>query len=169
MRKSGILLPIFSLPSEYGIGDLYQEAFRFVDWLVEAGQHYWQVLPIGPVNQELCPYQSSSSFAGEPLLISLDKLVEKGLLDGEHAKAVAAAELPQEEQIFRSRFAGSGQNCRRMKMRNCTIKPFARWKKAGLMTSPCSKPCPIILTGETGRPGTNRSRRGSQARWHPGP
>ena len=77
MRASGILLPIFSLPSEYGIGDLYKEAFRFVDWLQEAKQRYWQVLPIGPVNKELCPYQSSSSFAGESLLISLDQVCQR--------------------------------------------------------------------------------------------
>ena len=74
MRASGILLPVFSLPSACGIGDLYQEAYKFIDRLSEAGQKYWQVLPIGPVNKELCPYQSSSSFAGEALLISLEKL-----------------------------------------------------------------------------------------------
>ena len=72
MRASGILLPVFSLPSAYGIGDLYREAYKFIDRLSEAGQKYWQVLPIGPVNKELCPYQSSSSFAGEALLISLE-------------------------------------------------------------------------------------------------
>ena len=60
-----------------------QAAYDFIDRLHEAGQHYWQVLPIGPVNAEYCPYQSSSSFAGEPLYISLQRLEEKGLLDCE--------------------------------------------------------------------------------------
>lgn len=99
MRASGILLPIFSLPSECGIGDLYKEAFRFVDWLQEAKQRYWQVLPIGPVNKELCPYQSSSSFAGESLLISLDKLAEKGFLTEEEAAAAADQSLTREEKL----------------------------------------------------------------------
>ena len=80
MRASGILLPIFSLPSRYGAGDLDSEAYNFIDRLHEAGQRYWQVLPIGPVNKEYCPYQSGSGFAGEPLLISLERLRDKGLL-----------------------------------------------------------------------------------------
>ena len=80
MRSSGILLPIFSLSSPYGIGDLYEGAYAFIDRLREAGQHCWQVLPIGPINKEFCPYQSSSSFAGEPLLLSLAKMEEQGLL-----------------------------------------------------------------------------------------
>lgn len=88
MRKSGILLPVFSLPSEYGCGDLGTEAYRFIDRLSEAGQRYWQVLPIGPVNKELCPYQSSSGFAGEALLISLDILAEENLLPAEECEAV---------------------------------------------------------------------------------
>ena len=98
MRKSGILLPVFSLPSRYGIGDLYKGAFRFIDRLEEAGQGYWQVLPICPVNKELCPYQSSSSFAGEELLISLDKLEEDDLLSREELETVAEA-FTQGEQI----------------------------------------------------------------------
>ena len=80
MRASGILLPIFSLPSKYGAGDVYAEAYDFIDRLHEAGQRFWQVLPIGPVNKEYCPYQSGSGFAGEPLLISLERLRDKGLL-----------------------------------------------------------------------------------------
>ena len=100
MRASGILLPIFSLPSEYGIGDLYRGAFSFIDRLHEAGQRYWQVLPIGPVNRELCPYQSSSSFAGEAMLISLEKLAEEGLLTEEDLRAVRKAECSQEERLI---------------------------------------------------------------------
>jgi 4-alpha-glucanotransferase len=80
-RASGILLHPTSLPSPYGIGDLGPEAFRFADWLAEAGQRIWQVLPLGPVGYGESPYQLFSAFAGNPMLISLDKLVEHGWLD----------------------------------------------------------------------------------------
>ena len=105
MRASGILLPVFSLPSPYGIGDLYREAYKFIDRLSEAGQKYWQVLPIGPVNKELCPYQSSSSFAGEALLISLEKLEEEGFLSEEDVRAVREADVPREERLQMKREA----------------------------------------------------------------
>ncbi len=79
-RSSGILLHPTSLPGRYGIGDLGQNAYRFVDWLVEYGQSIWQVLPLGPTSYGDSPYQTLSAFAGNPNLISLDKLVEDGLL-----------------------------------------------------------------------------------------
>jgi len=74
MRTSGILLHPTSLPGRYGIGDLGPEAYRFADWLAEAGQHIWQVLPLGPVGYGESPYQLYSAFAGNPLLISLEEL-----------------------------------------------------------------------------------------------
>ncbi len=79
-RSSGILLPIFSLPSRYGIGTLGKEAYRFIDFLVEANQSYWQVLPIGHTSYGDSPYQAFSSFAGNPYFIDLDLLVKDGLL-----------------------------------------------------------------------------------------
>ncbi len=79
-RSSGILLHPTSLPGRYGIGDLGDNAYRFVDWLVEHGQSIWQVLPLGPTSYGDSPYQTLSAFAGNPNLISLDKLVEDGLL-----------------------------------------------------------------------------------------
>ncbi len=79
-RSSGILLHPTSLPGRYGIGDLGQAAYQFVDFLVDAGQALWQVLPLGPTGFGNSPYQSPSAFAGNPLLISLDRLVEDGLL-----------------------------------------------------------------------------------------
>ena len=102
MRTSGILLPIFSLPSGYGIGDLSSEAYNFIDRLHEAGQRFWQVLPIGPINKEFCPYQSSSGFAGEPLLLSPEIMKEKGLLSEEDI-AEAAICAAQEEKIKQKR------------------------------------------------------------------
>ena len=79
-RSSGILLPISSLPSPYGIGCFSQEAYNFVDWLKEAGQTYWQILPLGTTSYGDSPYQSFSAFAGNPYFISLDALVELSLI-----------------------------------------------------------------------------------------
>ena len=80
MRSCGVLMHITSLPSPYGIGTFGREAEKFVDWLVSAGQEYWQVLPIGPTGYGDSPYQSFSTFAGNPLLIDPDRLVKSGLL-----------------------------------------------------------------------------------------
>ena len=77
MRESGILLAISSLLSEYGIGCFSREAYEFADRLSEAGQSYWQILPLGPVEYGDSPYQSLSTFAGNPYYISPKKLVEK--------------------------------------------------------------------------------------------
>ena len=79
-RGAGILLPVSSLPSPYGIGTFGKAAYAFVDQLVEAGQRYWQVLPLGPTNYGDSPYQSFSAFAGNPYFIDLDMLCEEGLL-----------------------------------------------------------------------------------------
>ena len=87
-RKAGILLPISSLPSRYGIGCFDEAAYKFVDWLQTAGQHYWQILPLVPTSYGDSPYQSFSTFAGNPYFISLDKLVEAGLLTEKEIKAV---------------------------------------------------------------------------------
>lgn len=79
-RSCGVLMHITSLPSPYGIGTFGAQAEAFADWLKSAGQKYWQVLPIGPTGYGDSPYQSFSTFAGNPLLIDLDGLAEKGLL-----------------------------------------------------------------------------------------
>ncbi|MDE3076940.1 MAG: 4-alpha-glucanotransferase, partial [Chloroflexota bacterium] len=75
-----MLLHVTSLPGGQGIGDLGSEAYRFIDWLAAAGQQSWQILPLGPTGYGDSPYASSSAFAGNPLLISLERLVEEGLL-----------------------------------------------------------------------------------------
>lgn len=79
-RASGILLHPTSLPGDYGIGDLGPKAFEFVDFLVRSGQTYWQILPLGPTGYGDSPYQCFSAFAGNPLLISPEKLFRDGLL-----------------------------------------------------------------------------------------
>ncbi|MBQ9152547.1 MAG: 4-alpha-glucanotransferase [Solobacterium sp.] len=83
VRRAGILMPITSLPSEYGVGTLGQAAYDFVDFLENAGQSCWQILPIGPTGYGDSPYQSYSSFAGNPYMIDLNLLAEDGLLDEE--------------------------------------------------------------------------------------
>lgn len=80
MRKSGILLPIFALPSEYGIGCFSKEAYEFVDQMKRAGQTRWQILPMGPTGYGDSPYQAFSTFAGNPYFIDLETLVQDGLL-----------------------------------------------------------------------------------------
>ena len=80
MRKSGILLPVTSLPSPNGIGCFSKEAYEWIDFLKEAGQTYWQVLPLGPTGYGDSPYQSFSTFAGNPYFIDLQEFVDRGWL-----------------------------------------------------------------------------------------
>ncbi len=80
-RESGILLHPTSLPGPHGIGDFGSSAFRFVDWLADAGQSLWQIMPLGPTGYGDSPYSSPSAFAGNPLLVSLTWLQGDGLLD----------------------------------------------------------------------------------------
>lgn len=87
MRTSGILLSISSLPSKYGIGTLGEEAFNFIDFLKEAKQTYWQILPIGPTSYGDSPYQTFSAFAGNPYFVDIDLLIKDGLLTEDDLKA----------------------------------------------------------------------------------
>ena len=95
-RSAGILLPIFSLPSDYGIGSLGAEARAFADFLHAAGQSWWQILPVGPTGEGNSPYTSMSTFAGNPLFIDLDLLAADGLLD---RSDLTAAKVPAGDQI----------------------------------------------------------------------
>ena len=83
MRESGILMHLSSLPSPYGIGTMGREAYRFADFLVKAGQKVWQVLPVTPTGYGDSPYQSFSTYAGNPYFIDLDLLCKDGLLKKE--------------------------------------------------------------------------------------
>ena len=90
-RSAGILLAVSSLPSKYGIGCFDQAAYDFVDWLAEAGQTYWQILPLGPTSfgaSDDSPYQGYSAFAGNPYFISLDALVKEGVLSQSEVDAI---------------------------------------------------------------------------------
>lgn len=113
-RRSGILLHPTSLPGSFGIGDLGPSAYRFIDWLVAAGQSLWQVLPLGPTGYGDSPYQAFSASAGNPLLISPQWLLEQELLtDAELAAAPLfpadsvdfGAVIPWKDALFRQAFA----------------------------------------------------------------
>lgn len=80
MRKCGVLLPVFSLPSKYGIGAMTKEAYDFVDFLKASGQSFWQILPLGPTGYGDSPYQSFSTFAGNPYFIDVDEFVKEGFI-----------------------------------------------------------------------------------------
>ena len=103
-RSAGILLPLSSLPSRYGIGCFSKSAYEFVDWLKGAGQSYWQILPLGPTSYGDSPYQSFSTFAGNPYFISLEALIEEGVLTKEECDAVDFGK--NERNIVKDRFDG---------------------------------------------------------------
>lgn len=107
MRASGILLPISSLPSSYGIGAFNKSAYKFVDQLEKAGQSYWQILPLGTTGYGDSPYQSFSAYAGNPYFIDIDDLKEQGLLKKEECIKVDFSENTEYidyEKIYRTRF-----------------------------------------------------------------
>ena len=107
MRRAGILFPIFSLPSSYGIGTLGEESYKFVDFLSDAGQSIWQILPLGPTGYGDSPYQSFSSFAGNPYFIDLETLIADGLLMKEECDAVDFGDNPADidyEKLYFGRF-----------------------------------------------------------------
>ena len=107
MRTSGILLHISSLPSPYGIGTFGKEAYKFVDFLKGAGQRFWQILPLGPTSFGDSPYQSFSTFAGNPYFIDLDTLVNEGLLENGDLEKLSLCETPNKvdyETLYNERF-----------------------------------------------------------------
>lgn len=108
MRKSGVLFPVASLPGKYGIGTFSKSAYEFVDRLKEAGQSYWQILPLGPTGYGDSPYQSFSTYAGNPYLIDLEALIEEGLLTRAECDACDFGKdktYINYEKLYRSRFA----------------------------------------------------------------
>ena len=120
MRECGILLPITSIPSPYGIGGFSKAAYDFVDWLREAGQQYWQVLPFGPTGYGDSPYQSFGAFAGNPYFIDLDTLAEEKLLT--KADCGQYPGYVDYERIYKTRY-------------QVLRKAFARWKAGGCKSS----------------------------------
>ena len=107
-RKSGILMPVASLPSRFGIGCFDKAAYDFVDMLEKSGQSYWQILPMGPTGYGDSPYQSFSTFAGNPYFISLTELIKKGYLTERECAASTEGMSPKfirYDLIYKRRFA----------------------------------------------------------------
>ena len=106
-RAAGILLPISALPSEYGIGCFSKEAYEFVDKLCEAGQKYWQILPLGPTGYGDSPYQSFSTFAGNPYYIDPEELIKENWITKEECDRydfISNINYVEYEKIYKSRF-----------------------------------------------------------------
>ena len=105
-RAAGILMPITSLPSPYGIGTIGKEAREFADFLKASGQKIWQILPVGPTSYGDSPYQSFSTYAGNPYMIDLDTLCDEGLLTKSDLERDwgADAEKVDYEKIYNNRF-----------------------------------------------------------------
>ncbi|MGN0399699.1 MAG: 4-alpha-glucanotransferase [Blautia sp.] len=106
-REAGVLLAISSLPSKYGIGCFSKSAYNFVDWLKEAGQTYWQILPVGPTSYGDSPYQSFSTFAGNPYFICLEDLIREGVLTEEECDEIDFGEKEDDidyEKLYKGRF-----------------------------------------------------------------
>lgn len=126
MRESGVLLPIFSLPSSYGIGCFSKEAYDFIDSLNRAGQSYWQILPLGPAGCGDSPYQALSAFAGNPYYIDLQALIREGKLTeeecssldgGEEEKVDYAALFESRQKLLRKAYDRAGRSVRFRKFR----------------------------------------------------
>ncbi len=106
-RAAGVLLSVSSLPSPYGIGALGRCAFEFVDFLAQSGQSYWQMLPVGPISYGDSPYQSFSTFAGNPYYIDLELLIQDGLLLRSEVEEVRWGDDPRRVDygaVYRGRF-----------------------------------------------------------------
>ncbi len=106
-RRCGVLLPVSSLPSRYGIGAFSKEAYRFIDFLKAAGQTYWQILPLGQTGYGDSPYQSFSTFAGNPYFIDLEQLVKAGYLTQGAVSRCHFGRNPEQvdyEAVYKNRF-----------------------------------------------------------------
>ena len=117
MRASGILMPISSLPSPYGIGTMGQQARQFVDFLSQAGQAYWQILPVCPTSYGDSPYQSFSTYAGNPYFIDLDTLAAQGLLKPKEYKHIDWQCTPEQINygaLYEKRYAVLRTACERL-------------------------------------------------------
>lgn len=120
-RSSGILMPVTSLPSKYGIGCFSQEAYDFIDWLSAAGQSYWQILPLGPTGYGDSPYQSFSTFAGNPYFIDPETLINENILTAKECRKADFGDDPESvdyEKIYRNRFPLLKKALNRFKEKN---------------------------------------------------
>lgn len=136
MRKCGVLMPISSIPSRFGIGGFSKEAYEFVDFLAKAGQSLWQILPLGPTGYGDSPYQSFSTFAGNPYYIDLEALIKEGVLSEKECESVEYGTNPDYvdyEKIYFSRFGLLRKAYERTDLKNNeAFKQFIEEQKAWL-------------------------------------
>lgn len=119
-RGAGVLMHPTSLPSKYGIGDLGKGAYEFVNFLAKGRQTYWQILPLNPVGYGYSPYQSPSAFAGNPMLISIGKLVLDGLMSAKEAKI---ADCPEGESLGFAEAWAHKEKCLRIAYKKFLARP----------------------------------------------
>lgn len=128
-RGCGILLPVFSLPSPYGIGTLGKEAYTFIDFLERAKQKYWQILPVGPTSYGDSPYQSYSTYGGNPYFIDLDILCEEGLLRQEELPEKEKAGPIDYERLYFTRYKVLEKAFGRFSVKNQEFQEFLKREK----------------------------------------
>jgi len=142
-RSAGILLPVFSLPSEYGMGSVGAAAREFVDFLAEAGQRWWQILPVVPAGGGNSPYSSICTHAGDPLLIDPELLCDDGLVTEEELEeaklpvtdrvdypAVRAARTKLLRRAFAVGYAKDTDAVRAFEEENGWVRPYALYMAA---------------------------------------
>ena len=141
MRASGILMPVFSLPGPFGIGTLGSEATAFVDFLAEAKQTYWQILPIGPTGYGDSPYQSFSAFAGNPYFIDFRLLAADGYLTAEEIPAAQPVDTVDYGALYNQRPVLLKKAADRLLAApSPAYEAFCPRRASGWRTTPCSWP-----------------------------
>ena len=154
MRASGILLPVSSLPSRFGIGCFSAEAYEFVDQLVRAGQRYWQILPLGPTGYGDSPYQSFSTFAGNPYFIDLEAFVKAGYLEESECEACdwgSNESYVDYEKIYKSRFVLLRKRLRNQIVRQMqSIRSLLKRMQHGLRITACIWPSRTVSAASAG-------------------
>lgn len=152
MRSAGVLLPIFSLPSRYGIGTLGREAYRFVNFLERAGMKYWQILPLTPTGYGDSPYQSVSAFAGNPYLIDLDDAASflsvalpdvLALSDCDEGRIDYAKQAIEKERVLRALFLQCG-GLEFDEEYQCFVREEAGWLDSYSIFMACRQKYPSI-------------------------
>ena len=142
MRRAGVLMPVTSLPSPWGVGTMGAAARELVDFLVESGQTVWQILPIGPTGFGDSPYQVFSTYAGNPYLIDLDELAAEGLLERSEYEGVGWGDDPLSVDygaLFRGRLPVLERACSRLResraaeLASFCARESARWRPLDLL------------------------------------
>ena len=159
-RASGILLHPTSLPSRGGIGDFGPSAYAFADFLASARQGLWQVLPLGPLGFGDSPYSSTSAFAGNPLLISLERLADRGWIDRAQIDALADGVEPVDyPAVFRQKLPLLFEAAQQLRALRCAERPRALRNflpartNGGSMTSFSSMVCARVSSWKAGTAG----------------